>query len=90
MSFTAFISVKISSQMELHDQAAGHHLQHALDPSRLVGRGHGGIPIANRDPLPGGQLPRQIPLVHGSAKGQTSVGRDVLSLHCFVSKARKN
>ncbi len=72
--------------MELHEQAAGHHLQHAHDSGRLVGRCHGGIPNANRDPLPGGQLSRQVPVLHGSPEVQASVGRNILPLHCFVSK----
>ncbi len=57
-NFLINFSAEISSKMELHDKATGHHLHNAVHPRRLVGRGGRGVPVTHGDALPRCQLHR--------------------------------
>ncbi len=52
--------VETRGEMELHDEAARHHVRHEGHPRGLARRGRRGVQAALRDATSGSQLHRQV------------------------------
>lgn len=72
---------------QLHVQADGHHLQHAMDLGRLAGRGGRGVHPPDWDSVPCCLIHRPFPLPHVCKERQTAAGGHDGHVHCCVSVA---